>query len=217
MYTLKTISECHPSNQLNSLLNSEIYGFKEKFLDAVLEEIVDSINNNPECVIQKSFWKKIGNKLLLEVYRIWDEIGLPKGVRDINPPEKSVTEKLDRIRKIYDIEFSELDKGYDLLYHEGNGSDSPLEIYAQNKCITTISLDKNNPAYHYLDYDDGEVDRLIQIWRESFWIEKIKGSIKINNSLLVAGKTHIDNEYGLATKLKKKNIELISVLDLEGI
>ena len=212
MYVLKAIADSHSSNRILRLF--ERYRFKQEFVGEILEKIINSINNNPKCVIQKDFWEEFTNKLIPEAYRMWDKIKLPESIRRRNPPEKSIPRNLEKVRKIYELQFQELDKGYTLLYQEACDCDCPLAIYAQNRGIETIFLDKNNPAYH-LDPDDEEFDELIQIWRESFWVRKIKPSPKINNSLLVAGKNHIDNKYGLAIRLKKKQIHLTSVLDCE--
>jgi len=203
-YTLRAIPDRHPVNILCNLLEDKQY-IHPQFIEGVFAFFLKSCDLNPEIVAWESFWKFLHARVLRHVRNMVKEMDFSAFF------EKDILQRFDKrtkvnfelVRRIYAHQFKELREGrYLRIYHEGYGM-HPIERYALSNGLEFISLDEDN--LYYLELDKRE-NKNLQKKSEGVWIDRITPSPAINNSLLIAGGEHINNGYGLITRLRRKGI-----------
>jgi hypothetical protein len=192
MYKLKALGDLHPTNLL-------------------VETVESSVKNNAERFI---FWITAGLVLELKPTLMANET-LMKGIEKYLSLHKGVNrcvveQTLDSVRKIFSSTFKELKNKHQHIYMEGQFSSLGRLLQKYGTSITY--LDSGNPFLRQIG-EDLKNNNLSaydknQEQRESLWIEKIVPGNHLENALLFAGSDHIKNRWGLADKLRKKDIEL---------
>lgn len=215
MQKLKAIADSHPQGIFHNILywNFEMFlesGFQADLVNRIY---MRSIEERPDCVREEGFWKLVGDQIL---QKIRDEEIRNYGTRPDwrTDRTKSILRDLESCRRIWDHQFSEIDRGeFELLFLEG--VKQPQGMYAIRKGIKVVYLDQglkiHTDEYGLPTYD-------AQLQRESRWVEAILGfSECVNNSLIIAGANHIDGKYGLDKKLLDAGISLVKIANYDGL
>ncbi len=204
MYTLKAVAEIHPDNTLLNILEDEST-FDRGFAYDFLLQIMYAYKANPALMASEKYWLSRYKKLA----KIVDKEAaayLKGGILCTLVENKKILMRrgVEEIWRTYAGEFAEMDKSR-VVYHEGYDH-HPLKEYAQSRGVAFVDLD-NADSLSLPDNLKG------QRRRESLWIEKIEPSPEIDQSLLVAGAKHVENAFGLADRLREKDIRLQVVMD----
>lgn len=217
---LDAIAEAHPQNILQGVFR-EFTIVPHFYFSNV--DFFSYIKDKPEFMKDPAFWNSLKAFIEKEARdyqkrkKQCDELVL------VNPPLYSdsqferllelTLQRVDISRRIWEEEIDVLKKSlYKNVFLEGAVINPVLDSVASELGSQVVYLDVNNTYYELLrmhkEVRASEKDEW-QSQREGVWVERIKPKLKPEEqSIMVVGLQHLNDDFGLVGKLKGRDVEI---------